>query len=225
MGSTDQPFSTSTNSKATWSLQSALKDVSKPVTSPSSSPLAFLHIIEKLKTTPREGWRRFDIQHGESIADHMYRMSIITMLCPDPSIKRDHCVKMAIIHDMAESLVGDITPVDGVTKEDKHSRELQTMEYLKGLLEPFNPAVGAEIMSIWQEYEDGITPEAIFVKDVDKYELLVQMIEYEKKYNAKKDLSEFHWVATRITTEYVKQWADDVMEERKQFWASAKKNN
>jgi len=51
------------------------------------------------------------------------------------------------------------------------------------------------------------------------------MVEYEKKYNAKKDLSEFQWVARRITTDYVKQWADDVMEERKQFWASAKKNN
>jgi len=50
-------------------------------------------------------------------------------------------------------------------KEDKHSRELQTMEYLKDLLEPFNPTIGTEIMSIWQEYEDGITPEAIFVKD------------------------------------------------------------
>jgi len=46
----------------------------------------------------------------------MYRMSIISMLCPDPSVNRDHCVKMAIVHDMAESLVGDITPVDGVDK-------------------------------------------------------------------------------------------------------------
>lgn len=43
-------------------------------------------------------------------------MSIISMLCPDPAVKRDHCVKMAIVHDMAESLVGDITPVDGVDK-------------------------------------------------------------------------------------------------------------
>ena len=46
----------------------------------------------------------------------MYRMSIISMLCPDPTVNRDHCVKMAIVHDMAESLVGDITPVDGVDK-------------------------------------------------------------------------------------------------------------
>lgn len=104
------------------------------MTAPSSSPLAFLHVLEKLKTTPREGWRRRGVEHGgrlseiiyihiividlaiESIADHMYRMSIISMLCPDPSVDRDRCVKMALVHDMAESLVGDITPIDGVDK-------------------------------------------------------------------------------------------------------------
>ncbi len=31
---------------------------------------------------------------------------------------------MALVHDLAESLVGDITPHDGVSKEDKYSMEL-----------------------------------------------------------------------------------------------------
>lgn len=100
-----------------------LNSIPKPVTTASSSsPLAFLHIIERLKTTPREGWRRFDIQHGESIADHMYRMSIITMLCPpEENIDKDRCVKLALIHDMAEALVGDITPPDRVPKGMQYS--------------------------------------------------------------------------------------------------------
>jgi putative hydrolase of HD superfamily len=47
----------------------------------------------------------------------MYRMGIITMLCPpELDINRDRCVKMALIHDMAEALVGDITPPDNVAK-------------------------------------------------------------------------------------------------------------
>lgn len=32
-------------------------------------------------------------------------------------------MKMGLIHDLAESLVGDITPVDNVTVEDKHAME------------------------------------------------------------------------------------------------------
>ena len=30
---------------------------------------------------------------------------------------------MALVHDMAECIVGDLTPHDNVSKEEKHSRE------------------------------------------------------------------------------------------------------
>jgi putative hydrolases of HD superfamily len=30
---------------------------------------------------------------------------------------------MALVHDMAESIVGDITPYDGVSDADKHQQE------------------------------------------------------------------------------------------------------
>ncbi len=33
------------------------------------------------------------------------------------------CIKMSLVHDLAESLVGDITPLDGVSKEDKYRME------------------------------------------------------------------------------------------------------
>lgn len=33
------------------------------------------------------------------------------------------CMKMAIVHDLAESFVGDITPHDGVSDKDKHKME------------------------------------------------------------------------------------------------------
>ncbi len=33
------------------------------------------------------------------------------------------CIKLSLVHDMAECIVGDITPSDGVSKEDKHEME------------------------------------------------------------------------------------------------------
>ena len=33
------------------------------------------------------------------------------------------CIKMALVHDLAESIVGDITPSCGVSKDEKHRRE------------------------------------------------------------------------------------------------------
>jgi hypothetical protein len=39
------------------------------------------------------------------------------MLAPkEAGLDSGRCVKMALVHDMAEALVGDITPVDGVDK-------------------------------------------------------------------------------------------------------------
>jgi len=33
------------------------------------------------------------------------------------------CVKLTLVHDMAECIVGDIVPSDGVSKEEKHRKE------------------------------------------------------------------------------------------------------
>jgi putative hydrolases of HD superfamily len=187
--------------------------------------MPFFHMLERLKTTKREGWRRFNIDHGESIGDHMYRMAIITMLCPPTlAMKLDiaRCTKMALIHDMAESLVGDITPVDGVSKSEKSRREAETMDYLcTGLLGNVNTSSGQaeSIRQVWQEYEDSETLESHFVHDVDKMELLLQMMEYEKSHGGRIDLGEFSRVAKRIVTPEVQEWARELLEERKVFWA------
>lgn len=59
--------------------------------------------MEKLKTTPRKGWINVGVQHPESIADHMYRMSVITMLCTDETLDKGKMQKIALVHDMAEA--------------------------------------------------------------------------------------------------------------------------
>lgn len=130
-----------------------------------------------------------------------------------------HCTKMALIHDMAESVVGDITPVDtDVTKAEKARRETEVMDYIsKTLLGRVHGGVaGADMKRIWQEYEDNETLEAKFVHDVDKIELLLQMVEYER--TRKTSLEEFCRVAQRIELPEVKDWAAQVLEERKAFW-------
>lgn len=33
------------------------------------------------------------------------------------------CIKLALVHDMAECIVGDITPADNISKAEKHRRE------------------------------------------------------------------------------------------------------
>ena len=158
----------------------------------------------------------------------MYRMSILTMMAPaSVSSKLDilRCCRMALIHDMAESLVGDITPVDPVSKEEKSRRESETMDYIcDNLLGKFNGGLnGKDVRAIWQEYEDSKTPESLFVHDIDKMELLLQMVEYERAANCATDLGEFTWVSTKIQSPEVRVWADAVFRERQGMWRAAGK--
>jgi putative hydrolase of HD superfamily len=195
----------------------------------TDSPVPFFHLLERLKTTKRAGWLRFGISDGESISDHMYRMSILTMMAPASiSSKIDilKCCRMALIHDMAEAIVGDITPVDNIPKEEKSRREAETMDYIcTNLLGKFNGGLnGKDIRAIWQEYEDSKTAESHFVHDIDKIELLLQMVQYERSHNCEKDLAEFTWVYDSIRGEEVQGWAKQVFRERKQMWQDAGKS-
>lgn len=132
---------------------------------------------------------------------------------------------MALIHDMAEGLVGDLTPVDGVPKAEKSRREAETMDWVSsGLLGRVHDGLaGKDIREVWQEYEDGKTPESKFVHDVDKIELLLQMVEYERTSKCELDLSEFSWVATRVELPEMKEWAGQILQERKQLWEEYEK--
>lgn len=142
-------------------------------------------------------------------------------LTNDSKLDTGRCVKLALVHDMAEAIVGDITPNDAsVTKAEKHRRELETMVYLTGpsLLGGFNKTAATEIMNLWQEYENISSPEARFVKDVDKLELILQTIEYEKEFRGKKDLEQFLGVRKQIKSPEVAAWADAAINVRHESW-------
>ena len=64
-----------------------------------------------------------EIPLPESVADHMYRMSMLSMLITDATVNKDHLMKICMVHDLAEAIVGDITPHCGVSKEDKRKLE------------------------------------------------------------------------------------------------------
>eukprot|EP00474_Spongospora_subterranea_P009337 CRZ09795.1 hypothetical protein [Spongospora subterranea] len=141
--------------------------------------LDFMLICGRLKTTKRAGWVRKRVHLPESISDHMYRMGMLSMVLGSDhgsKINSDKCVKMSIVHDLAEAIVGDITPFDGVSNEDKYNMELAAMEKIT---EPLGQC-GAQMLELWKEYSEGKTTEAVLVKDIDKLEMVIQAFEYER---------------------------------------------
>eukprot|EP01130_Rhizamoeba_saxonica_P018335 TRINITY_DN9129_c0_g1_i1.p1 TRINITY_DN9129_c0_g1~~TRINITY_DN9129_c0_g1_i1.p1 ORF type:complete len:186 (+),score=39.38 TRINITY_DN9129_c0_g1_i1:77-634(+) len=151
------------------------------------SILNFFDIVYELKRSKRTGWVLKEVNQPESIADHMYMMAIFSMFITDEDIDRNKCLKLSIVHDMAESIAGDITPHCNVTKQEKYALEYNAMNEIKSTL---NSAIGEELFDLWMEYETGESPEAKIVKQIDKLEMILQADQYEKKQNM--CLSEFY---------------------------------
>ncbi|AEY97647.1 FAFL036Cp [Eremothecium gossypii FDAG1] len=208
---------------ATWTPEEHIPaEIKALLAEPSPNyVLTFLHIVELLKTQRRTGWVDHGILPCESISDHMYRMGITSMLIKDPAVDRNRCVRIALVHDLAESLVGDITPVAEVTKEEKHRREWETIQYLcQQLIAPYNPVAADEIMRDWLAYENTDCLEARYTKDIDKFEMLVQCFEYERRHGGTKNLQQFWSAVDSIKTDEVRSWVQDLQARRNRFFES-----
>jgi len=189
-------------------IESAMKAVE------ARRAIDFLSILHNLKATKRTGWIRKGVSGPESIADHMYRMSVMAMIAGDEGVDRNKCIKLAIVHDIAEALAGDIAPSDGIPKEEKHRLEVNALTTMCNAI-GHDEAVAEEIKELWNEYEDGETNEAKLLKDIDKLEMILQALEYEER-EKHLDLSEFFTsVQGKMKTGTGEQWAQEIVRRRR----------
>ncbi len=139
--------------------------------------LAFFEKAGKLKKTER--FTATLRANRESTAEHSWRLSLMVLLIAhDLKLDLDiaHAVNIAIIHDLAESVTGDIDAYDmmqGImTQKQKNINEKKALQQLtKGF------SFGSKITSLWQEYLEQKSPEARFVKALDKIESFLYLAE------------------------------------------------
>lgn len=129
-----------------------------------------------LKEVPRAGWIRAGVAQPESVAAHSWGVAwLVLALCPE-GIDRGRALAIAVLHDLGEARIGDITPHDGVGVEDKRRMEGEAMAAMVGPL-----AGGDELLALWREYEEASTPEGRFVKACDKLDMALQAERYRRR--------------------------------------------
>lgn len=145
--------------------------------------------ILHLKTIPRSGWqKKLGIKRPESVADHAYGVAAIAMILSDSKrLNSTKVLKMAILHDLAESITGDLTPEDG-PKSKKTKLENLAM---KKILSTLEPKIKNQYHTIWMEYQKNQTPEAKLLHQVDKLEMALQANIYKKFGHSKQKLKPF----------------------------------
>ena len=159
------------------------------MTKSKSDLVGFIKFILKLKTVKRKGWiYNAKILNAESVADHTFSTCALGMLFSDMlQLDTEKVMKMILIHDLAESLIGDYIPGE-ISTGDKLKKENDAMHHILSYL-PID--ISSIYDNIWQEYQSGSTKESQLVKILDKLELLLQANNYLQKGYNKKNLKPF----------------------------------
>jgi putative hydrolase of HD superfamily len=174
----------------------------------------FLSLLGRLKHLDRKGWTYYPLDKVETVAGHMYRMALSAFLLPKDQFDVVKIMQICLVHDIGESIIGDITPRDQVDPAHKHQREELAVRDIAALL----PTAWAreELFNLYMEYESGTSAEAAIARDLDKYDMVFQAFEYEQNY--KTDLSTFFDTTKELfSTDIIKQWAARLYTKRDQL--------
>lgn len=145
-----------------------------------TSPWVKLYFeVVHLKQLYRQGWLRRGIapERCESVAEHSFGVAVLALFLVEehfPELDADKVLRLALLHDLGEIYAGDITPADGVDAGEKSARERSSICQVLGKLPR-----GARYVALWEEYEEGASPEARFVRQVDRLEMAFQASVYE----------------------------------------------
>ncbi len=144
----------------------------------------FLNLISEiglLKKIQRTGWVVQGVKDVESVAEHSWRVAMLALFfAKDLKVDELKLVKMSLIHDLGEVIIGDIKWEQG--KKVIASQEIKHQDEEKAIKQLFkdNPSF-KEYVDLWKEFNDQKTKEAKLVKEFDKLEMVVQAYEYQKE--------------------------------------------
>ncbi len=166
-----------------------------------SKQVNFIKEIDKIKYIQRKT-KLFNSDRPENDAEHSWHLAMMTIVLAehaDTPIDVLKVLKMVLIHDIVEIDAGDTFIYDTTKSHTNTDNELLAAKRIFGLL-PTEQA--EELITIWQEFEAGVTNEAKFAKSMDRFEPLLQNtsnnggtwkefdVDYNKVYEKKKVIKE-----------------------------------
>ena len=143
--------------------------------------LKFYNNAISLKEKIRSGWLQWNIESEriESVAEHIYgtimlAISLHSELYNDENLDIDKVIKMLAIHEIEEIKIGDITPFDNITDEEKRKIGKIAVSEICNVLE-----LGNDYIDVIEEFEKVETKEAKFARMCDKLEANLQSKKYD----------------------------------------------
>lgn len=140
----------------------------------------FIKEIDKLKNIFRQTYL-LDGKRRENDAEHSWHLAIIALLLYEHSntkIDPIKVVKMVLLHDIVEIDAGDTFVYDTVARELQKEKEILAADRIFNLLPKDQHK---EFRAIWDEFENGNSPEAKFARAIDRLQPILHNVHTEGK--------------------------------------------
>ena len=161
--------------------------------------LSTLIELQRLKRLDRTGWTLRGLPNGtESVAAHSFGVSVTAMLLADKLIARgisvnaEKVLRMALLHDWAETRVGDMPRTGTLYFGSEARKKAETAAFSDVVNEVDCEGTYA---SLYNDYERRESLEARLVKAADVLDLLIQVLALERA--GARGLDEFWEVAEK----------------------------
>lgn len=155
----------------------------------------FLDHFYKLKEVKRTGWKtKLHLDDAESVAEHTLSMIVFALLFSEfnnYSLNRTiKIIKMILIHDLGESIIGDFAPqtIEFATK--KHLENIAVNAIIAKI--PWTE-IKSNYYGLWEEFDENRTETSKIIHLIDKIEMAIQAKYYlnNRKDIKKEDITPF----------------------------------
>ncbi len=153
---------------------------------------AFILELEKLKAIERK-IKPLGLERYENSAEHSWQLAVAALVLAkfaNEAVDIEKVIKMLLVHDIGEIDADDVFFFDTAGRDDAKGKELMAMERIFGMLPDEK---GKELFEIWNEFENGNSPEAKFARAIDRVMPVLQNL-----YNHKQS-----WLENSVTKEQI----------------------
>lgn len=141
--------------------------------------IGLFDVIHPLDRIARAGYVVRGVAHPESVASHSHFVSVLTLLFVEEyagQFNSDKALAMALIHDLAEAKLMDIP----MPYADKYLRDAKDHAE-QAIFEDMFTGFPGKFARYHQEMIDAETPEARLVRGLDKAQMMIKVLFYERE--------------------------------------------
>jgi putative hydrolase of HD superfamily len=158
----------------------------------------FWQYVAELKGEPRKGWQNKVHGRVESVADHSFAVALLALFEGERrGYDLEKILKLALIHDLEEAIIGDLTPRDKARRGPIRVQRDQEIA-IRELLSKLPAKSRASYLKLWTDLRERQSKEARLVHQLDKLEMAFQANAYGKRTGQRK-MRDFYESATRET--------------------------